>query len=97
MGIVLLRFLAGLFVRWLQEYKHLENAGYLAATVVGLRLLCRVVAPELVPPQWAMVSFIGVLFVWGFSRRNQCPPQISSQIASQNASKLGEISYELVE
>ena len=67
--MVLLRFLAGLFVRWLQEYERLEDAGYLAVAVVGLRLLCRVVAPELVPPQWVLVSLVAGLFVWGFSRR----------------------------
>jgi hypothetical protein len=25
--------------------------------------------PELVPPDWVMVAFIAVVFVWGFSKR----------------------------
>lgn len=70
-GIVALRFLAGLFIRWLQEFLHLEDAGYIAVALVGLRLLLRVVAPALVPPEWLMVSLIAVVFAWGFSRHRQ--------------------------
>ncbi|MCU0548075.1 MAG: DUF475 domain-containing protein [Leptolyngbya sp. Prado105] len=68
-GVIALRFLAGLFIRWLEEYEHLESAGYLAVALVGMRLLLRVVAPALVPPEWLMVSLIAGLFAWGFSRR----------------------------
>nr|MDZ8016327.1 DUF475 domain-containing protein [Nostoc sp. ZfuVER08] len=70
-GIVALRFLAGLFILWLEEFLYLEDAGYVAVAVVGLRLLLRVVAPVLVPPEWFMVSFIAVIFAWGFSQRRQ--------------------------
>jgi len=34
-GIITLRFMAGLFIRWLDEYVHLEDAGYIT---VGGRL-----------------------------------------------------------
>ncbi|MCU0535905.1 MAG: DUF475 domain-containing protein [Hydrococcus sp. Prado102] len=68
-GVIALRFLAGLFIRWLQEFTHLEDAGYLAVALVGLRLLLRVVSPDLVPPEWVMVSLIAMLFMWGFSHR----------------------------
>jgi YkoY family integral membrane protein len=68
-GIITLRFLAGLFIRWLEEYVHLEDAGYLAVAIVGARLLLRVVAPAIVPPEWGMVMLIVLLFSWGFSQR----------------------------
>lgn len=70
-GIITLRFMAELFIRWIQEYIHLEDAGYLAVALVGLRLLARVVAPELVPADWLMISLITVLFIWGFSKRHE--------------------------
>ncbi|MEY2976271.1 MAG: TerC family protein [Prochlorotrichaceae cyanobacterium] len=68
-GIITLRFLAGLFIRWLEEYVHLEDAGYLAVAIVGARLLFRVIAPAIVPPDWGMILLIVLLFSWGFSRR----------------------------
>ncbi|MCU0568794.1 MAG: DUF475 domain-containing protein [Oculatellaceae cyanobacterium Prado106] len=68
-GILLLRLLAGLFIQWLEEFSHLEDAGYLAVALVGTRLLVRVLAPDWVPPEWVIVSFIILVFAWGFSRR----------------------------
>ncbi len=68
-GIVALRFMAGFFIRWLGEYSHLEDAGYLTVALVGIRLLIRVFNDSLVPPEWLMISAIGVLFAWGFSER----------------------------
>lgn len=68
-GIITLRFMAGLFIRWLDEFVHLEDAGYITVALVGLRLLLRVVNDALVPPEWLMISAIALIFVWGFSRR----------------------------
>jgi YkoY family integral membrane protein len=68
-GIITLRFMAGLFIRWLEEYERLEDAGFITVAFVGIRLLTRVMNPELVPPDWVMVTLIGVIFVWGFSKR----------------------------
>lgn len=76
-GIVALRFLTGLFIRWLEEFTHLSDAGYLAVALVGLRLLLRVINPDRVPPEWVMVTLIALLFAWGFSRRIQKPLQNS--------------------
>ncbi|MGG6296941.1 TerC family protein [Leptolyngbya sp. AN02str] len=70
-GIITLRLMAGLFIRWLKEYTHLEDAGYVTVGLVGLRLLLRVVQPEFVPPEWIMISAIAILFTWGFSKRNE--------------------------
>jgi YkoY family integral membrane protein len=70
-GVITLRFMAGLFIRWLEEYTHLEDAGFMTVGLVGLRLLFRVINPEFVPPEWIMLSVIAVLFAWGFSKRNE--------------------------
>lgn len=70
-GVITLRFMAGLFIRWLEEYEHLEDAGFITVAFVGVRLLLRVVNESWVPPEWIMVSFIAVLFIWGFSKRTE--------------------------
>lgn len=77
-GIITLRFMAGLFIRWLEEYEHLEDAGFVTVGFVGMRLLLRVIDPALVPPEWLMVSVIAALFVWGFSKRTELPPDVAS-------------------
>jgi YkoY family integral membrane protein len=68
-GVITLRFMAGLFIRWLDEYVYLEDAGYCTVALVGVRLLARAINPDLVPPEWMMVSAIVLLFLWGFSKR----------------------------
>lgn len=68
-GIITLRFMAGLFIRWLNEFAHLEDAGYVTVALVGLRLLARVINPSLVPPEWLMVTMIAAIFTWGFSQK----------------------------
>lgn len=70
-GVITLRFMAGLFIRWLKEYVHLEDAGYITVSFVGLRLLVRAIKPELVPPEWIMVAAIAFVFIWGFSKRTE--------------------------
>lgn len=70
-GIMTLRFMAELFIRWLDEYEYLEDAGFLTVGLVGVRLLLRVINPELVPPEWMMIGAIAMLFIWGFSKRTE--------------------------
>lgn len=69
-GVITLRFLAQLFIKWIEEYTHLEDAGFITVGLVGLRLLLRVVQPNLVPPEWIVISIIIGMFVWGFSVKN---------------------------
>jgi len=69
-GVIALRLTAELFIRWLERYRHLETAGYLAVGLVGLRLLLRLGLPDLVPPEWLLLLLVAVLFAWGFSERN---------------------------
>jgi YkoY family integral membrane protein len=87
-GIITLRFMAGLFIRWLDEFIHLEDAGYVTVGLVGLRLLVKVINDNLVPPQWLVVSSIVVIFIWGFSKRN--PEFIDDSKSSEVAVALKE-------
>lgn len=69
LGIITLRFLSGLFIRWLKEFSYLADAAYLTIFSVGIRLVMKVVTPDLIPPEWIMLTLIIILFSWGFSRR----------------------------
>lgn len=66
-GVLTLRFLAELFIRWLEIFTHLKDAGFITVGLVGLRLLIRVIDSAVTPPEWLMISVITVLFIWGFS------------------------------
>ena len=68
-GIVILRFLAGLFIRWLQEYTYLEDAGFITVGFVGLRLLLKVWLPDTYIPEWITVVVVAAFFTWGFSKK----------------------------
>ena len=68
-GVVALRLTAELFIRWLEQYQHLETAGYLAVGFVGFRLLLRLLVPDFDLPEWSLLLLVAVLFAWGFSKR----------------------------
>jgi YkoY family integral membrane protein len=72
-GIIMLRLMAELFIRWLKEFVHLQDAGYVTVGLVGARLLLKVVNDQIVPPEWLMITVIAGLFVWGFSKRVDAP------------------------
>ena len=78
-GVIALRFLAELFIRWIEIYTHLEDAGFITVALVGIRLLLKVIYPEFVPPEWLMISTIMIFFVWGFSEKNPSEIEDSSQ------------------
>ena len=63
--------MAGLFIRWLDEFTNLEDAGYLTIALVAIHMLLRVANEALVPPDWLMLILIGQLFVWGFAERTK--------------------------
>ncbi|MGD1874497.1 MAG: TerC family protein [Mastigocoleus sp.] len=69
-GVITLRFMAGLFIRWLDEFTYLEDAGYITVALVGVRLLTTVINEAWIPPQWVMISAIALILSWGFSKRN---------------------------
>lgn len=70
-GIVTLRFMAGLFIRWLKEYTYLEDAGFITVGFVGVRLLLKAVIPDLVIPEWITIAVVIAFFIWGFSKREK--------------------------
>lgn len=79
-GIIALRALAGLFIQWLKEFVHLQDAGYLTVALVGLKLLVKVgndtvFSSPIIVPEWLMISAIAVLFLWGFSKRVDEEPE----------------------
>lgn len=88
-GIIALRFMAGLFIKWLEIYVHLEDAGFVTVAFVGIRLLLRVINPEWVPPEWVMVTLIFSLFAWGFSKKVEdsteaiAVPNLSSAVTDE--------------
>lgn len=84
-GIIALRFMAGLFIRWLDEFEHLGDAGYFTVGLVGLRLLARAFNEDLVPPEWLMISAIALIFVWGFSQRTV--PHLKSESDAEEVEK----------
>ncbi|NJK73266.1 MAG: DUF475 domain-containing protein [Richelia sp. CSU_2_1] len=95
-GIITLRFMAGLFIRWLDEFVHLEDAGYVTVGLVGMRLLVKVINDSLVPPQWLVVTSIALLFVWGFSKRvpesieSSESPEITLDVRQDSQAALSE-------
>ena len=86
-GVITLRFMAGLFIRWLKEYAYLEDAGYITVGFVGLRLLVRAIRPELVPPEWLMIAAIALVFIWGFSKRIEVEVELPTQEQTNNEIK----------
>ncbi|MEO1400397.1 MAG: DUF475 domain-containing protein [Cyanobacteria bacterium J06635_1] len=97
-GVITLRFMAGLFIRWLNEYEYLEDAGFVTVAFVGIRLLLRVINPELVPPDWLMVSLIAALFIWGFSKRTEMAQSSEAPAVQSEAGSIpSDISLSLPE
>jgi len=69
-GVIALRFTAGLFVRWLEIYPRLETAGYSAVGFVGLKLVVGLLLPSLLVPEWLTLLVVACLVLWGFSMRD---------------------------
>jgi hypothetical protein len=67
----------------LDIFTHLKDAGFITVGLVGLRLLIRVINPALVPPEWLMISVIGLLFAWGFSKRQQAVVELVTDQAEK--------------
>jgi YkoY family integral membrane protein len=71
MGVVMLRFLAGWVIGWMDRFVNLQNAAYLTVLAVGFRLLSKVVVPALSPSETGLMLMILGFFLWGFSRQRQ--------------------------
>ena len=68
-GITLMRYMASLFVNWLEKYVRLEDAAYFMIALVGSRMLFELLVPDVAIPEWTLMVAIGGLFTWGFSKR----------------------------
>ncbi|MFN4850676.1 TerC family protein [Microcystis sp.] len=68
LGMLALRFLTGLFVRWLAEFVYLQDAAYLTVLAVGGRLLLKACQPTYLPPEWMVLMMVAISLSWGFSK-----------------------------
>lgn len=69
LGITFMRYMASLFIRWLDEFTYLEDAAFFIITLVGSRMMLSVFLPDFELPEWVLMMGVVVLFLWGFSRR----------------------------
>ena len=89
-GIIMLRLMAELFIRWLKEFVHLQDAGYVTVGLVGARLFLKVVNDTIVPPEWLMITVIAGLFVWGFSKRVDEPSELG-EVSAVTPDEIAEV------
>ncbi|WP_269622896.1 TerC family protein [Prochlorococcus marinus] len=68
-GVIALRFTTGFFIRWLEIFINLENAGYIAVGLVSIKLLIKLIFPELFIPEYTFFIILLLVFIWGFSKR----------------------------
>ena len=73
LGVLMLRFLAGWVLRWMERFVHLANAAYLTVLAVGLKMLAASLAPVLVPAPGVLLLGMAILFAWGFSQTRDAP------------------------
>ena len=69
-GVIALRFLAELFISWLNCFTYLQDAAYLTIFWVGIRLFLKALVPGYILPEWMILSVVVILFAWGFSKRS---------------------------
>ncbi|MEM8714802.1 MAG: TerC family protein [Cyanobacteria bacterium P01_A01_bin.3] len=69
-GITLMRYMASLFVNWLEDYARLEDAAYFMIALVASRMVIELATTGIEIPEWGLMVAIGALFVWGFSKRS---------------------------
>ena len=68
-GVIALRFTSGLFIRWLEIYINLENAGYIAVAIIGFKLIIQLIFYKLIIPEYLFFLVMLCVFLWGFSRK----------------------------
>lgn len=73
LGIILMRYMASFFLRWLDVFCRLEDAAYFMIAVVGGRMLFNALWPTWEIPEWMMLVVIVGAFFWGFSKRVDPP------------------------
>jgi YkoY family integral membrane protein len=90
LGVLMLRFLAGWVLGWMERYVHLANAAYLTVLAVGLKMLAASLAPVLVPAPGVLLVGMVILFGWGFSqtREPRLPPVQAALIGGSAAGRV---------
>ena len=90
LGVLMLRFLAGWVLGWMERYVHLANAAYLTVLAVGLKMLAASLAPVLVPEPGVLLVGMVILFGWGFSqtREPRLPPVQATLIGGSAAGRV---------
>ena len=68
-GVIALRFTSGLFIKWLEVYKNLELAGYIAVALIGIKLIIQLIFYNIVIPEYIFFLIMLCLFLWGFSSK----------------------------
>jgi hypothetical protein len=79
-GTTLTLLVVAVLLCFLPPLDGLPLGGYLAVALVGIRLLVRLINPDLVLPEWAVLLSVAVIFAWGFSARND-PPTPDAPVA----------------
>jgi YkoY family integral membrane protein len=85
LGVLMLRFLAGWVLRWMERFTHLANAAYLTVLAVGLKLLASCLAPVLVPAPGVLLLGMAILFGWGFSQTREPLPPVQAALIDGRA------------
>lgn len=79
LGIITMRYVAEVFIRWIDEYPRLETSAFLAVGFIGLKMAAEVILHQFMnidfeAPEWLVLGVVASIFVWGFSkRRNEAP------------------------
>ncbi|WP_013321670.1 TerC family protein [Gloeothece verrucosa] len=68
-GVITLRFSAGLFIKLLDKYVYLQDAAYMIILGIGLKLMIKALFPIYALPDWIVLTFVSLLLMWGFSKR----------------------------
>ncbi len=71
-GVVALRFTADYFLRWLDIYTNLGSAGYIAISIVAIKLLLEVSLDgfDIHIPEYIFYLLILLVIGWGFSKKD---------------------------
>lgn len=68
-GVLALRFTSGIFLKLLDIFSRLENAGYVAILIIGIKLLLNTLIKESILPDFYFYILILFTFIWGFSKK----------------------------
>ncbi|MGB8702255.1 MAG: hypothetical protein WCD18_22795, partial [Thermosynechococcaceae cyanobacterium] len=69
LGITIMRYMAGYFIRCLDEFIYLEDAAYSMIMLMGGYMVMDCFVPSWQLPEWATLIPVVGLLLWGFSKR----------------------------